>query len=134
MIVMLKIQIKEEMYTMTVKCQRIYDKQIAKGKRVLVDRVWPRGVSKEDAQLDEWLKKVAPTTELRKWFNHDPKLYAAFSEKYAKELRENSEQQEAFEYLKDFVASSKEDVILLYAAKDTQYNHAKVLMKLLKNN
>lgn len=57
MIVMLKIQIKEEMYTMTVKCQRIYDKQIAKGKRVLVDRVWPRGISKEDAQLDEWLKK-----------------------------------------------------------------------------
>lgn len=57
MIVMLKLQIKEEMYTMTVKCQRIYDKQIAKGKRVLVDRVWPRGISKEDAQLDEWLKK-----------------------------------------------------------------------------
>ena len=66
--------------SMTIEIQRIYENNQSEGTRILVDRVWPRGISKEDANLDFWLKELAPTTELRKWFNHDPKLYAAFKE------------------------------------------------------
>ncbi len=117
---------------MTVTINRIYDAQDDKGTRILVDRVWPRGISKEDANLDHWLKKVAPTSELRKWFNHDPKLYAAFKEKYEKELRENDEQKEALDELKE-IARSNNDIVLLYAAKDTEHNQAVVLKEILEN-
>ena len=117
---------------MTVTIKRIYDAKDNKGTRILVDRVWPRGISKEDAHLDHWLKEVAPTSELRKWFNHDPKLYAAFKEKYEKELRENDDQNEAFEELQE-IARSNNDILLLYAAKDTEHNQAVVLKELLEN-
>ena len=117
---------------MTIQIQRIYENPLKEGVRVLVDRVWPRGISKDQANLDHWLKNIAPTSELRKWFNHDPQLYAAFKEKYEKELRENEEQQEAFNELKDIIANSKQDVILLYGAKDEQHNQAIVLQQLLQ--
>ncbi|MDU0462511.1 DUF488 domain-containing protein [Staphylococcus ureilyticus] len=117
---------------MTIQIQRIYEKPLKEGVRVLVDRVWPRGISKDQANLDHWLKNIAPTSELRKWFNHDPQLYAAFKEKYEKELRENEEQQEAFSELQDIIANSKQDVILLYGAKDEQHNQAIVLQQLLQ--
>lgn len=117
---------------MTIQKQRIYEKPLKEGVRVLVDRVWPRGISKDQANLDHWLKNIAPTSELRKWFNHDPQLYAAFKEKYEKELRENEEQQEAFSELQDIIANSKQDVILLYGAKDEQHNQAIVLQQLLQ--
>ena len=117
---------------MTVTIKRIYDAKDNKGTRILVDRVWPRGISKEDAHLDHWLKEVAPTSELRKWFNHDPKLYAAFKEKYEKELRENDDQNEAFEELQE-IARSNNDIVLLYAAKDTEHNQAVILKELLEN-
>lgn len=117
--------------SMTIQIQRIYENNQSEGTRILVDRVWPRGISKEDANLDFWLKELAPTTELRKWFNHDPKLYAAFKEKYAKELRDNESQKEAFEKLKSIISNTKHDVILLFAAKDEQHNQAVVLQNLL---
>ncbi|MCY1602562.1 DUF488 domain-containing protein [Staphylococcus pettenkoferi] len=118
---------------MAVKIARIYDAKEEKGVRVLTDRVWPRGVSKEDAYLDHWLKEVAPTSDLRKWFNHDPQLFGAFKEKYEKELRENDDQKEAFEELKQIVKESKQDVLLLFAAKDTEHNQAVILKDLLDN-
>ncbi|WP_145353227.1 DUF488 domain-containing protein [Staphylococcus cohnii] len=117
---------------MTIQIQSIYEKPLKEGVRVLVDRVWPRGISKDQANLDHWLKNIAPTSELRKWFNHDPQLYAAFKEKYEKELRENNDQKEAFNELKDIVANSKQDVILLYGAKDEKHNQAVVLQQLLQ--
>ena len=117
--------------SMTIQIQRIYENNQSEGTRILVDRVWPRGISKEDANLDFWLKELAPTTELRKWFNHDPKLYAAFKEKYAKELRDNESQKEAFEKLKSIISNTENDVILLFAAKDEQHNQAVVLQDLL---
>lgn len=117
--------------SMTIEIQRIYENNQSEGTRILVDRVWPRGISKEDANLDFWLKELAPTTELRKWFNHDPKLYAAFKEKYAKELRDNESQKEAFEKLKSIISNTENDVILLFAAKDEQHNQAVVLQDLL---
>lgn len=106
------------------KLARIYDKHIPDGKRVLVDRVWPRGISKEDAKLDEWLKDVAPSTELRKWFNHDPDKFSEFKKKYREELRNN----EAVQALKDMNGS----VVLLYGAKDEVHNHAIVLKEFLE--
>ena len=106
------------------KLARIYDKHIPDGKRVLVDRVWPRGISKEDAKLDEWLKDVAPSTELRKWFNHDSDKFSEFKKKYREELRNN----EAVQALKDMNGL----VVLLYAAKDEVHNHATVLKGFLE--
>ncbi|RPF53283.1 DUF488 domain-containing protein [Aquisalibacillus elongatus] len=116
---------------MSIQIKRIYENVTDDdGKRVLVDRIWPRGVSKEKAQLDEWLKEVAPSTELRKEFNHDPERFSEFKKHYKQELNENPVQQEAFNKLLKW--SNKELVTLLYASKDETYNHAQVLKKLLK--
>src|SRR5699024_11724403 len=90
---------------MTIQIQHIYEKPLKDGIHILVDRVWPRGVSKEKANLDHWIKDIAPTAELRKWFNHDPQLYAAFKEKYEKELRENKDQKQALNDLQDIIAN-----------------------------
>lgn len=115
---------------MSIHLKRIYDDANQNdGKRVLIDRVWPRGVSKEQAQLDEWLKEVAPSSDLRKWFNHDPNKFDEFKKKYKKELKENSEQKETLNQLKDW--SSEGKVTLLYATKEEKYNHAQVLKELL---
>ena len=107
-----------------IKLKRIYGPYDKKdGYRVLVDRLWPRGVSKEKAHLDVWLKDVAPSTELRKWFNHDPKRWADFKKKYRVELKKNKE---AVLMLKQ--AKKKNSTItLLYGAKDEMHNEAVVI-------
>lgn len=92
------------------------------GLRVLVDRLWPRGVSKEAAALDMWLKEVAPSTELRTWFGHEPGRFEEFSARYRAELEDNP----ALDRLLD-AARGAEAVTLLYAARDSQRNHAAVL-------
>ncbi|TFB22940.1 DUF488 family protein [Filobacillus milosensis] len=116
---------------MSVKIKRIYeDASKNDGKRVLIDRVWPRGVSKEKAQLDEWLKEVAPSSELRKWFDHDPDKFNEFKKKYKKEIKENQEQKDALDQLIKW--SSKGNLTLLFAAKEEKYNHAQVLKKLIE--
>lgn len=107
------------------KLARIYDEDIPKGKRVLVDRVWPRGISKEDAKLDEWLKDVAPSTDLRKWFNHDLDKFSDFKKKYKDELKDN----DAVKELKDM----KGTIVLLYGAKDEKHNHAVVLKEYMED-
>lgn len=112
---------------MVVKIKRVYE-DVAKtdGKRVLVDRVWPRGVKKEDAHLDEWFKDVGPSTELRKWFGHDPEKFSEFAKKYKTETKKN----EQFEELREFVKDHK-TVTLVYSAKDEEHNQAVVLRDLL---
>lgn len=107
------------------KLARIYDEDIPKGKRVLVDRVWPRGISKEDAKLDEWLKDIAPSSDLRKWFNHNPDKYSDFKKKYKDELKDN----DAVKELKDM----KGTVVLLYGAKDEKHNYAVVLKEFMED-
>lgn len=116
---------------MTIKLKRIYDIENETGIRVLTDRIWPRGISKEKANLDYWLKDVAPTSELRKWFNHDTRLYGAFKEKYEKELRENQDQKEAFNELKQ-ISKNNDEVLLLFGAKDEEHNQAVILKELLE--
>lgn len=96
------------------------------GFRVLVDRVWPRGVSKEAAALDEWLKDVGPSTDLRTWFGHDPDKFDEFARRYADELDGN----EAWERLQQIVADHGR-VTLLFGAKDREHNQAVVLRDLL---
>ena len=112
---------------MAVFLKRIYDPPAtADGKRVLVDRVWPRGVTKDEAKLDLWLKDVAPATALRKWFGHDPARWPALRERYRLELADNP----ALDTLKT-LARAKDRLTLLYAARDTQHNQAVVLRELL---
>jgi len=107
-----------------VQIKRIYDEPArSDGHRVLVDRLWPRGITKERAHLDEWAKDVAPSTELRKWFSHDPKRMAEFRTRYLHELHA-ARPLELTALAKE---SEKGRVTLLYAAHDPKINHAIVL-------
>jgi uncharacterized protein YeaO (DUF488 family) len=99
----------------------------ADGLRILVDRLWPRGLSKEKAKVDIWLKDVAPTTELRKWFSHDPDKWAEFQVRYRHELKSKSD---LLAVLKEKAA--KGHVTLLYGARDELHNEAVVLQGLLQ--
>jgi len=106
-----------------VALKRIYDEASpADGVRVLVDRLWPRGVSKEDAKLDVWLKEIAPTPELRRWWNHDAERMDEFTVRYRTELDDNP----AVDELRALVAANA-TVTLLYGAHDPSVNHARVL-------
>lgn len=108
--------------------KRIYEAPSEnEGYRVLVDRLWPRGVSKEEAQLDEWCKEIAPSTELRKWFDHDSKKFEEFAQRYKGEL---TAQEDSVRHFLEVV--QKQSVTLLYAAKDEEHNHALVLKDFLE--
>lgn len=113
---------------MKIAIKRVYEEPVpSDGARILVDRLWPRGVSKERAKLDLWLKDIAPSTELRQWFGHDPEKWAEFQEKYKIELADNNE---PVAELKKIVKQNR-TVTLLYAAKDEEHNEALVIANLL---
>ena len=112
----------------TFRVKRIYEPPADDdGVRVLVDRLWPRGMPKEGAAVDLWLKDVAPSTELRKEFNHRPERFAEFSERYRLELDHNP----AVETLLELAAAHPR-VTLLYAARNTEENNARVLLEYLQ--
>ena len=96
------------------------------GTRVLIDRLWPRGIKKEDLALDQWNKELAPSTELRQWFDHDPVRWDEFSERYGAELQPQAEQLDALRAL-----ARKGTVTLVYGAHDEEHNNAVVLRALL---
>jgi uncharacterized protein YeaO (DUF488 family) len=101
---------------MTIKLKRVYEHPDAMdGERVLVDRLWPRGLTKERARVDLWLKEIAPSTELRKWFGHDPAKWEEFKRRYRAELKENKEQVARLE-----AEARKGQVTLLFGAKDEE--------------
>lgn len=111
------------------KIERIYESTASDDSyRVLVDRLWPRGISKERAALNEWNKEIAPTDELRKWFNHEPEKFLEFSRRYVKELDNNPAAAEAKNSW-----NKQSAVTLLYGAKDTEHNQAIVLKKWLED-
>ena|SRR5690625_3867435 len=116
---------------MVVKTKRIYDDvNNEDGIRILVDRIWPRGVSKEKAKLDCWLKNIAPLNELRKYFGHKKDKFNVCKEGYKQEL--NSEEAlESYNILKEVIFSTNKNVTLLYAAKDETYNNAQILMEMV---
>ncbi len=110
-----------------MKIKRAYaPAESADGYRILVDRLWPRGISKEKAKIDLWLKSVAPSNELRKWFGHDPERFAEFDRRYRAELAESGALDELRAVLREHP-----DATLLFAAHDEAHNNAVVLKELL---
>lgn len=109
--------------------KRIYESLENDGSyRILVDRLWPRGISKESAHIDVWMKEIAPSADLRKWFNHEAEKWDEFIKRYTKELTDNKQM------LLDIKELEKQHktVTLLYGAKDTEHNQAQVLLKVLE--
>jgi uncharacterized protein YeaO (DUF488 family) len=111
-----------------IKIKRVYDQPSQNdGKRILIDRLWPRGLRKEDAHIDEWMKEVAPSNELRKWFNHDPGKWAEFKKKFYAELQGRQ----------DMVAgiinsARKGTVTLLFGSKEERINNATALKEYIE--
>ena len=113
---------------MDIQTKRVYEPATKDdGFRVLVDRLWPRGVTKAEARLDLWAKDVAPSTDLRNWFAHEPQRFDEFAQRYEAELGGN---QDATKSL--VAAAGGERITLIYAAKDPVVNHAAVLMQYLQ--
>jgi len=110
-----------------VKLKRAYEPPSrSDGKRVLIDRLWPRGVNKSEAKIDEWMKDIAPSTGLRKWFGHEPARWPEFRDRYATEVRQHSE------LLDDLRKFAREGPLtLVYAAHDQAHNDAVVLRDLI---
>ena len=114
---------------LTIALKRVYDEpESSDGTRVLVDRLWPRGLSKERARVDLWLKEIAPSNELRKWFGHEPEKFAEFRRRYEAELASESGQ-EALAKLRDI--ARRGPVTLVFGAHDMEHNNAVVLRDLL---
>lgn len=108
---------------MSIQLKRAYEAASEDdGYRVLVDRLWPRGISKQDARIDLWLKEIAPSTELRRWFEHDPKKWDEFRERYHQELASHPD---VVKHLADLV--KKQHVTLVYGAKNEEFNQAVAL-------
>ena len=112
---------------MTIKLRRVYDlPNEHDGFRILVDRLWPRGLTKKRAAVDLWLKGIAPSTELRKWFGHDPEKWKEFRSRYRAELKGHTEELELIK------SKAREGMVtLLYGARDQEHNEAIVLQQLL---
>lgn len=118
---------------MSIVLKRIHEEDIpTKGYRILIDRIWPRGISKEQAQLNDWMKDLAPSSPLRKWFNHDPEKFAEFEEHYIRELNKSQSAKVKKRELQGI--SQHQQVVLLYGAKDKEHNHAVVLKEWLENS
>ena len=112
-----------------IQIKRIYEPvEKNDGFRILVDRLWPRGISKEKANIDLWLKEIAPSNELRVWFGHDPKKWEEFRHRYKKELQTKKEFMDQIRNAEKKLKT----VTLLYGAKDTEHNQANVLQEILK--
>ncbi len=113
-----------------LKVKRAYEPaEEGDGTRILIDRLWPRGISKSEARIDEWAKDVAPSTELRQWFGHDPERWQEFQKRYRKELSSP----EKAKHLEDIARRARrEAVTLVYGAKDTEHNDALVLEEVIK--
>lgn len=113
----------------TIKLKRVYDNPGKDdGLRILVDRLWPRGLKKEDAKIDLWLKEIAPSSELRIWFNHDPDKWKEFYHRYSEELDNKIEELRVLQKLSECCKIS-----LLYSAHTTEYNNAVALKKFLES-
>lgn len=114
-----------------LKMKRVYeDSETNDGYRILVDRIWPRGVKKEDANIDEWCKEITPTTEARKAFGHDPDKFETFKKRYLKELNQNSNTSEFIKKVQELLHD--QPVTLVYAAKDETYNHVVILKEYIE--
>ena len=112
-----------------IQIKRVYDEPSDDdGFRVLIDRLWPRGLAKDKAAIDQWCKEIAPSTELRKWFDHDPEKFVKFRKQY------NAELDAHVDLISEILTTANgRRITLLYAARDREHNHAVVLRDYLKN-
>ncbi len=119
-----------------IETQRVYDKEQKDGYRILVDRIWPRGIQKEELNADLWLKDIAPSTELRKWFGHDPEKWEEFKRRYFRELDSAPAKGRTLGEKGDITTilnrAKESDITLLYAAKDREHNNAVALKEYLE--
>ena len=112
-----------------ISIKRTYDNASkSDGTRFLVDRLWPRGIKKEDLNIEDWLKEVAPSNELRKWYHRDPQKWEDFRRKYTDELEDNPDSWKPL-----LAAARKDDITLLYSSKDEDHNNAVVLKEFLED-
>ena len=117
---------------MDIQLKRVYESpEESDGYRILTDRLWPRGISREKAALDLWAKDMAPSSELRKWFGHDPEKFEKFKKRYAEELSGNPDTEKFISLIREEL--QKGPVTLLYGAKDEIHNQAAVLKEFLKD-
>ncbi len=113
-----------------LRLKRVYEPPVrTDGRRILVDRLWPRGLSKEKAAIDEWLKDIAPSTELRRWFGHDPEKWREFQRRYRQELKTREELVREIAKL-----ASRGPVTLVYGARDEEHNDAVVLAAVVRSH
>ncbi len=112
-----------------VKIKRAYDPPSAgvDGKRVLIDRLWPRGLRKEDARIDEWMREIGPSNELRKWFGHDPEKWVEFKKRFFSELNEKPDMVD-----KIVEAARRDTVTLLFGSKEKRFNNAVALKEYIE--
>lgn len=116
-----------------VRLRRVYEQATDDdGLRVLVDRVWPRGLRKDSARLDHWIKDAAPSTELRKWYGHDPAKFDQFEHRYRDELSDDPQARAALGRLREL--ADRDRVTLLTATRDIEHSQAAVLQQLLQHN
>lgn len=114
-----------------IKLVRVYELEDSiMGARILVDKLWPRGISKQDLQPFYWVKEMTPSTDLRQWFDHKAERFPDFKEKYLKELEQNQSGEAFIKRITDLL--DEQDVILLYGAKDPEINHAVILKEWLE--
>jgi len=115
---------------MNIKIKRVYEEPDRNdGERILVDRLWPRGLTKEKAHVDLWLKEIAPSTELRKWFDHDPEKWKSFCGRYETEIRQKDD------LIKVLKQKARQGTItLIYGARDEKHNEALVLKQFLERD
>jgi uncharacterized protein YeaO (DUF488 family) len=118
---------KNKISTRNVKLKRAYEPPVADdGTRILIDRLWPRGISKERAAIDQWMKDISPSTELRKWFGHDPARWDEFRRRYAQEVHKNND---LLDQLRSLARHGP--ITLVYSAHDEKHNDAVELRKLI---
>jgi len=117
----------------SIRTKRIYEApEVNDGIRILVDRLWPRGIKKESAAINAWEKEIAPSNELRKWFNHDPEKYPEFQRKYMEELDASEDAERLLGFVNEHLRYT--NITLLYAAKDEEHNNALVLKDWLSHD
>ena len=114
-----------------INIKRAYEKSSkGDGYRILVDQLWPRGITKENAEINLWMKEIAPSKKLRKWFSHDPKKWTEFQKKYRNELKKKKELIEKLIQIE----KEKKNITFVYAAKDEKFNNAVALKEYLENH
>lgn len=112
-----------------IKTKRVYDPfEKDDGFRVLIDRLWPRGIKKEDAHIDEWVKDISPSDELRKWYSHDPEKWKEFKKRYYNELRDKGD------LLSTLANREGKTITLIFSSKELKYNNAEALKEYLEKN